>query len=566
MISAIPQIGVNAPKPPAGAPSGGADIFLSLLTQEFQASNGLIDPSLSNLNAAQPGTNTNALDKADAGNADPAVADGSAPNTGNSAVAAKKGADKEKDQAARTAESVTPMPTVLVLPTPVAAVPVPVPVPSDTISGQAPSPDNTDVNKNDEKTSPTAIFLNGGNGPLDRLQSVFANKNSAADALGNNTSGQNSSLATHTQDEDDDAEDNLEALSSLNNEQSPASTSKNAKSALSELEKSVSENAIALPKHVEGTPGKAKEAPQVADSSPTLPVPVASPAAGVTDPLALAANPVVVVPNQDASQANLPNNKFSDSAQTGEKGSNITTQVSGDPAKSSKDNDSSAAIKAAVRKDEGQLNQQDGQQAPSPNDPAISIGNTAFHSVVAQQLHVAPVASGASPHTQTPLKNAVAGNNLQAALQQNVEIHNSDLPVSPGLLQSAKLVERLGQAELRVGMQVGDMGGIDIRTSMAHNQLTAEISVEHNELGHMLAANLPSLQERLSEHQMSTANILLQSQTNGTFSGSEQRSGQGNGSQTPVERIPYAGTENFSRTAILSSESLDADAGLDIHI
>ena len=565
MISAIPQIGPNTPKPPAGAPSGGADIFLSLLTQEFQTSNDLIDPSLSSLNATQPGTNTNALDKADAGNADPTVADGSASNTGNSVVAAKKGADKEKDQAAKTAESATPMPTVLVLPTPVAAVPVPVPVPSDTTSGQAPSPDNADVDKNGEKTSPSAIFLNGGNGPLDRLQSVFANKNSAADALGNNTSGQNSSLATHTQDEDDAAGDNLEALSSLNNQQSPASTSKNAKSVLSELGKSVSENAITLPKHVEGTPGKATEAPQVADSSPTLSAPAASPAAGGTDPLALAANPVVGVPNQDASQANIPNNKFSDSARPGEKGSNITTQISGDPTKSSKDNDSSAAIKAAFRKDEGQLNQQDGQQAPSPNDPAISIGNTAFHAVVAQQLHVATVASGSALHPPIQTKPAVAGNNLQAALQQNTEIHNSDLPVTPGLLQSAKLVERLGQAELRVGMQVGDMGGIDIRTSMAHNQLTAEISVEHNELGHMLAANLPSLQDRLSEHQLSTANILLQSQTDGAFAGSQQRNGQGD-SQTPVQRIPYTMRESFSNIAISSSEPLDANAGLDIHI
>ncbi len=565
MISAIPQIGPNTPKPPAGAPSGGADIFLSLLTQEFQTSNGLIDPSLSSLNATQPGTNTNALDKADAGNADPTVADGSASNTGNSVVAAKKGADKEKDQAAKTAESATPMPTVLVLPTPVAAVPVPVPVPSDTTSGQAPSPDNADVDKNGEKTSPSAIFLNGGNGPLDRLQSVFANINSAADALENNTSGQNSSLATHTQDEDDAAGDNLEALSSLNNQQSPASTSKNAKSVLSELGKSVSENAITLPKHVEGTPGKATEEPQVADSSPTLSAPAASPAAGGTDPLALAANPVVGVPNQDASQANIPNNKFSDSARPGEKGSNITTQISGDPTKSSKDNDSSAAIKAAFRKDEGQLNQQDGQQAPSPNDPAISIGNTAFHAVVAQQLHVATVASGSALHPPIQTKPAVAGNNLQAALQQNTEIHNSDLPVTPGLLQSAKLVERLGQAELRVGMQVGDMGGIDIRTSMAHNQLTAEISVEHNELVHMLAANLPSLQDRLSEHQLSTANILLQSQTDGAFAGSQQRNGQGD-SQTPVQRIPYTMRESFSNIAISSSEPLDANAGLDIHI
>ncbi len=91
--------------------------------------------------------------------------------------------------------------------------------------------------------------------------------------------------------------------------------------------------------------------------------------------------------------------------------------------------------------------------------------------------------------------------------------------------------------------------------------------MEHSDLGHMLAANLPSLQNKLSEHQIQTANITFQNQMSGNSSQSEQRSRQGNSSQpqTPIERIPYGEAESFSRMSASSSEAVEAQ-GLDIHI
>ena len=91
------------------------------------------------------------------------------------------------------------------------------------------------------------------------------------------------------------------------------------------------------------------------------------------------------------------------------------------------------------------------------------------------------------------------------------------------LINSAKLVERIGEAELRLGIRAGEFGSVDIRTSMVRNQFTAEISVEHGELGRVMAAELPSLQNRLTEQRVPVANITVQNHTGSHSTASEQQ-------------------------------------------
>jgi hypothetical protein len=95
------------------------------------------------------------------------------------------------------------------------------------------------------------------------------------------------------------------------------------------------------------------------------------------------------------------------------------------------------------------------------------------------------------------------------------------------LVQSAKLVERIGEAELRLGIRAGEFGSVDIRTSMIHNQFTAEISVERGELGRVMAAELSSLQSRLTEQGVPVASITVQNHTGGPSMGSDQQNPRG---------------------------------------
>ena len=132
------------------------------------------------------------------------------------------------------------------------------------------------------------------------------------------------------------------------------------------------------------------------------------------------------------------------------------------------------------------------------------------------------------------------------------------------LIQSAKLLERMGEAELKLGIRAGEFGSVDIRTSMVRNQFTAEISVERGELGRVMAAELPGLQNRLSEQRVPVANIILQNHAGSHSSASEQ--------QKPREGQPvYAANsrivrEQNSMPAWTARETAVPESRLDIHI
>lgn len=577
MISAISQLAAKAPQ--AGAPTAnigsGADIFLSLLTQEFQTSNGLIDPSLANLNPKQPAANAADLSKVDPNKTDlskpdPIVAEGSTQVAGNSSIATKKLGDKDKNQSAKAddavpAEIVT-VPTIPVLPTP-----VPVQVqPQQQVSTDG---DKTNIPADDVKKVPAALQFVGmiGGEKNNDLQINSVYKNSANQTKAAPTQNVNVTQDADSADEADN--ENTSAISSTADAMQ-ADDAAPAKSKVAEgMTKSLINAAAPAMKHATIDNSFSSKDKQVAPDA-NLAKQAATPDVNTTssDATNVPVNPAAAVLNTNANQATVTdNNKFTETNQVNDKGNDSAVQISSVP--DAKSQDSVAAAKSAFKKDEGQLNQQDSQQAPAQtatNDSQVITNNPAFHSAVTQQIHATAAANGTTQHSQVNAKTNLPSNNLQSASQQiaSAAAHDSTLPVGSGPLQSAKLVERLGQAELRVGVQVGDMGGVDIRTSMAHNQLTAEISVEHSELGHMLAANLPSLQNKLSEHQIQTANITFQNQMSGNSSQSEQRSRQGNSSQpqTPIERIPYGEAESFSRMSASSSESVETNAGLDIHI
>jgi len=131
------------------------------------------------------------------------------------------------------------------------------------------------------------------------------------------------------------------------------------------------------------------------------------------------------------------------------------------------------------------------------------------------------------------------------------------------LFQSAKLVERLGQSELRVGIQAGEFGNVDIRTSMAHNQFTAQISVERTELSKALVAELPSLQNRLSDQHLPNSNIILQNPSN---SGSPSFGQGSRESQTTQQSaVPHSSKDELAPAFMGPAEANLSTERLDVH-
>jgi len=135
-------------------------------------------------------------------------------------------------------------------------------------------------------------------------------------------------------------------------------------------------------------------------------------------------------------------------------------------------------------------------------------------------------------------------------------------PTSP--VQSAKLVERIGEAELRLGIRAGEFGSVDIRTSMVRNQFSAEISVERGELGRVMAAELPSLQSRLTEQGVPVASITVQNHSGSSSSASDQREPRERQQQYATNLL--SGRDEGPMPALIAFEGTALASRLDIHM
>jgi flagellar hook-length control protein FliK len=131
-------------------------------------------------------------------------------------------------------------------------------------------------------------------------------------------------------------------------------------------------------------------------------------------------------------------------------------------------------------------------------------------------------------------------------------------------LNVARLVTAAERSELRVGLRTGEFGNVDIRTSLARNQFTAEISVERGELGRALAAELPSLQHRLTAQHLPAADITVQNHSGGGSSDFQQAPRQG--SYASPNSASSESQQDDSILAALPAEVMGATARLDIHM
>lgn len=64
-------------------------------------------------------------------------------------------------------------------------------------------------------------------------------------------------------------------------------------------------------------------------------------------------------------------------------------------------------------------------------------------------------------------------------------------------INTAKLIQTLSQTEMHVGLRSVEFGDISIRTAFSQQQMFAQISVDHGDLGRAIAAATPGLQTRL---------------------------------------------------------------------
>jgi hypothetical protein len=129
-------------------------------------------------------------------------------------------------------------------------------------------------------------------------------------------------------------------------------------------------------------------------------------------------------------------------------------------------------------------------------------------------------------------------------------------------INAAKLIQTMGETEMRVGMHSSEFGDISIRTSVTQQQMLAQISLDHGDLSHAISAHIASMQAKLGEESGLATVIEVNhsgNQAGNQFGNQSGASAFGDSGQSPQREqrgfVRSAGTES---TAVLA----EADVGV----
>lgn len=138
-------------------------------------------------------------------------------------------------------------------------------------------------------------------------------------------------------------------------------------------------------------------------------------------------------------------------------------------------------------------------QATTPAPVPVSITATiAAHSAVLS----APAQSAAAASSSNHSAGTSTADSASSSRTLDNPVHASTaLPQTAPGINTAKLVQSMGQTEMRVGMRSNEFGNISISTAAGKDQVSAQISLEHGELAKTIAAHLPEIQARLGSNQ-----------------------------------------------------------------
>jgi hypothetical protein len=183
---------------------------------------------------------------------------------------------------------------------------------------------------------------------------------------------------------------------------------------------------------------------------------------------------------------------------------------------------------------------------------------------IAVLSQAAPAVAGASDHSPKTPQTAAPTTNV--------------LPQAVPVINTAKLIQSMGQSEMRVGMRSNDFGNISISTSATRNLISAQISLEHGELARTLATHLPEMHARLGGNQAMNVRIDMNGQPSGQSTGTSAGMSNGSADQSHGNRQPkgsatsnqsaegFAGHLNSIPTAVLPSAEGMLDVRLDIRV
>ena len=258
----------------------------------------------------------------------------------------------------------------------------------------------------------------------------------------------------------------------------------------------------------------------------------AAPAGSSIDATLAAAGLSLHLPTSSDSGAAAPTAQNAASAPAGAHG---VQGISG-PAANARGNDTSASPDKSSH-------QQNSDSAASGQTANAGNNSPAQHGADAGQASAAKTLDSVAPMVQTVGHPAVAGqivggHNAEAAASAEATRTASNLPgdanepAAAGGINTARLIQTLGETGMQVGMRSVEFGDISIRTTVSQQQMTTQIAVDHGDLSRAIEAHVPAMQAKLGDDLGIRASIQV-NQTATSFAG-------GQGDASAGQQRPYS--------------------------
>jgi hypothetical protein len=175
------------------------------------------------------------------------------------------------------------------------------------------------------------------------------------------------------------------------------------------------------------------------------------------------------------------------------------------------------------------------QNATSPGGEGQSDSSSQGQKTGAALMDFPNHAVAANVHTQNPdiafplgAAPTLLGGAGHAAKPDSAASPANTAPEALPVINTAKLIQSMGQSEMRVGMRSNEFGNISIRTSVTRDLISARISLDNGDLAKALTTHLPEMQTKLGSNQ--TVNVRIDMNGQGAGQGTGTSGGMSNGS------------------------------------
>jgi hypothetical protein len=170
----------------------------------------------------------------------------------------------------------------------------------------------------------------------------------------------------------------------------------------------------------------------------------------------------------------------------------------------------------------------------------------------------APVAVIAAVQSNVPADTPLKQNPLPAGSQASSAVAvPPPLPTAvPGPVQVAQMVNRMGQSEMRVGMNTTAFGDVEVRTVVHASDVGLTIGSEKGDLRGMLANDMPAITSTLQQQNLRLSNVSF---TQGSGFSNHSSGGDG-GSQQQRSFVPTPASTNYGSSSGPSAGTVAGDS------